>query len=204
MQAQMLDKWVEEADEMPYDDEITYLEEVGGSTNGDRQEAAMDTDELRSMIYPDEHPMRLKGSRRRPGLMPHDQDDYDFAEYLIIQAMTEEDYWTNVQTAEEWLNRNSGNGRLIKSTNQLSSDQRGWAMSSHSIHYGKQDALWYINREKPSRPMPCATFNPPLRSLEYGEVCDCPAELENYEYWDDRHDGEHLFQCSNCGEVVTE
>lgn len=207
MEATLLDKWVEDADETVYDDEAAYIEEVGTSSNGDRQEGQedMDTDELRRIEYPDEHPMRLRGTRRQTGPMPHEQDDNDFACYLIEQAMSEEDYWTNVSVAEEWLSKNSGNGRHVKTTKQLSSDQRGWAMSSHSIHFSKgEDALWYISREKPSRPLPCFTFKPIARSLEYGDECDCAVEDTDYEYWGDRWDGEHLHQCVNCGEVVTE
>ena len=143
------------------------------------------------------HPLAIREGEYK-GKLPHQIDEDDFMVWKIEQGMTDEDYEHNLASATNFVNQVREFGKPIK-TRDLDDDQRGWAQADHRLHYINDLAKWFINPDKPSKPIPAKyTLR---RNREYQAKCECGSRRRKL-YWSTRWDGRHLRQCPDCGEVV--
>jgi hypothetical protein len=160
------------------------------------------TADPRELTYSDQHPMRVDhgNGRNHVRIMPHDLPGEDaFEDYLILQGMTQEDYWQSVAAGERVAVDLEENGRPFR-TSELTDDQRGWAKGEFFDHYQRETSRWRIDPKKPSRPIP---YKPSFstRTREYREHCD-DGETATVKLWGYRWDNRKLYQCQDCGEVI--
>jgi hypothetical protein len=143
--------------------------------------------------YHTHNPMRDNGH------MPHEEAGDGFIEYLILNGMTEDTYWLNVESGEEQAADIEEHGIPIP-TDKLTDDQKGWAKAEHFDHFLKETARWRPVPDKESKVVPYR-FAPKLRDREYRTQCDDGSDAK-LELWGYRWDLKELFQCQTCGEVI--
>lgn len=143
------------------------------------------------------HPFAIRSGEFK-GRLPHTLDADDFLIWKIEQGMTDEDYVANLAAASEFVAQVKRYGKPVPTRN-LTDDQRGWANADFRLHYQFDYAKWFINPDKPSKPMP-ATYRL-QRHRQYAERCACKSRKRK-QFWSMRHDGRALLQCPNCGEVI--
>lgn len=131
--------------------------------------------------------------------MPHDAEGDGFIEYLILQGMTEDAYWLNVEAGEAQALDIEEHGKPIP-TERLTADQKGWAKADHYDHFLKEIARWRPVPGKDSKVVPWHPA-PKLRDREYRLQCD-DGDKAKLELWGYRHDLRELLQCQICGEVI--
>lgn len=150
-------------------------------------------DPRRTKEYQQHNPLREGGQ------MPHEFDDEGFIEYLILNGMTEDGYWTSVEAGEAQAADIAKNGMPLR-TDQLTHDQKGWAKAEHFERFQQEDiARWRPVKGKSSKVTP---FYAALKTRDrtYRTKCDC--DNPSFELWGWRWDLRELFQCTNCGEVI--
>jgi hypothetical protein len=148
------------------------------------------------------NPLALKLGENA-GKLPHELPQADmFVAWLIEQGMTREDYELTLESVKTYLQQITQYGYPIP-TAKLTNDQAGWARADHLLHYNNPFAKWFIDSDKPSKPIP-ASYRL-RRSRDIREDCDCAEEgIEDYAEWGTFHDGRTLYQCEECGEVIVE
>lgn len=147
------------------------------------------------------NPLALKLGEHA-GKLPHTLRQEEFTAWMIEQGMTREDYDLTLESVKSYLEQIRQYGYPIP-TAKLTDDQAGWARADNKLHYDNPFAKWFINKDKPSRPIP-ANYRL-RRSRDIREACDCADEgIEDYGEWGTFHDGRALYQCEECGEVIVE
>lgn len=142
------------------------------------------------------HPLRVLGDST---ILPHELEGDGFVEWMILNGTTEEGYRESLKRGEEYLRALQHTGKLPLRTEQLTSDQRGWAMSEYREHFDKPMARWRRVSAKSNKvePMKLSVI---VRDRVYREACD--DDKPKYVFWGTRWDGAKLYQCEVCGEVV--
>lgn len=154
------------------------------------------------VTYDKDHPLRIKARDEvwgeEAGKMPHEMSEDDFVAWCILEGMTERGYWVSVGMGESFVEE----VRKLKPkrTDQLTADQRGWAMARHPVHFNRQTARWVIDPQRPGVPVPFTTVYLYRDRRQYETRCQC--EKPRYSKFGTRWDGVELRQCVKCGEVV--
>jgi hypothetical protein len=137
--------------------------------------------------------MRIKRGRGK-GKLPHEAHVDVFIKYLIVEGMTDDDYWFNHASGNRHAARMDK--AIILNTNQLSDDQRGWALNDYPSN---KKGPWVIRAEKPSKPQPITPMIL-IRHRRYSAGCSCAQP--DYNKYAKRWDGVQLYICEECAEVV--
>lgn len=156
-------------------------------------EPAAPVDPRREKHYHTHNPMRENGA------MPHELNDDGFIEFLILNGMTEDIYWLNVNAGEQQAIDIEENGIPVQS-DKLTADQKGWAKADHYDHFLNEMARWRTVPGKDSKVVPYR-FAQRLHDRDYRKHCD-DGEKAKLTLWGYRWDMKELYQCQVCGEVV--
>lgn len=116
---------------------------------------ALTTDDLTSLVDAKphkNHPLKIRKGKGR-GKLPHQVNDDFFSAWLKENKMTEADYFMTVGAGDSFAKEIEHYGAPVF-TKALTADQSGWARIDHPDHFGRPGAKWFINPDKPGRPIP--------------------------------------------------
>ena len=176
--------------------------------------APVPTDPRKTREYHHYNPMReVVIEDGGDALLAHELRNGDFAEYLILNGMSEDGYWLSVEAGEKQAADIEANGIPLR-TEQLTNDQKGWAKAEFYDHFRKEDtARWRPVPGKDSKVKPFQAAHK-VHDREYRTACDCELHGHDigveepliigpqYHLWGYRWDMRELLQCHNCGEVI--